>query len=341
MAEPLPEWEAKFAGKEGWIGGDGVSSAVLGPKRFLWLFGDTLLGSVKEGKRTGAVMVNNTVAIQAGPGKEAGIQFVAGKTREDRPGAFFTPADGAGWFWPLGAIRDGERLFVFLARIERAREGGPFGFKHVGQDLAVVTNPDDEPVAWRVKQHRIPHAEFGEVTRSWGSAILAEGEFLYVYGYEDRGKGLNRRRLLVARVPVGKLADFGAWRFRTAEGWSEKPADAVPLADALGTEFSVSHLPGGKGYILVTTENGLGPRILGRFAPAPEGPWSAAVLLYTCPEQTDKGVFCYAAKAHPWAATGNELVLSYCVNAWEFGRVFRDEGVYRPKFVRVEIEMGK
>ena len=55
----------------------------------------------------------------------------------------------------------------------------------------------------------------------------------------------------------------------------------------------------------------------------------------------DKGVFCYAAKAHPWAATGNELLVSYCVNAWDFGRLFRDEAVYRPKFVRVELGPGK
>jgi hypothetical protein len=340
---PLPEWEAKFAGKEGWIGGDGVYSAVLGPKRVLWLFGDTLLGTVKEGKRTGAVMVNNTLALQDGPGKEAAINFVAGKGKDDKATAFFKPTEGEGWFWPLGAARDGERLFVFLARIVKGNESGPFGFKHSGQDLAVVTNPDEEPPAWRVKQHKIPFAEFGaDGARSWGSAVLIEGQYAYIYGYEERGKGFNRRRLIVARAPAGKLDDFPSWRFRTADGWSEKAADAVPLADALGTEFSVSKVPGGKGYVLVTTENALGPKIMGRFAPSPEGPWSPAVLLYTCPEMAaDKGVFCYAAKAHPWAATGNELVVSYCVNAWEFGRLFRDETVYRPKFVRIELETGK
>src|SRR5262249_2295869 len=68
------------------------------------------------------------------------------------------------------------------------------------------------------------------------------------------------------------------------------------------------------------------------------GPWSAPVLLYRCPEMgKDKGVFSYAAKAHPWAAAGNELVVSYCVNTWEFARLFRDDKVYRRKFVRVEL----
>jgi hypothetical protein len=30
-AEPAPDWDSKFAGKDGWVGGDGASSAVLGP----------------------------------------------------------------------------------------------------------------------------------------------------------------------------------------------------------------------------------------------------------------------------------------------------------------------
>ena len=62
-------------------------------------------------------------------------------------------------------------------------------------------------------------------------------------------------------------------------------------------------MAGGKGYILVYTGNGLGNRIVGRFARAAAGPWSAPMLLYRCPEMAkDKGVFCYAAKAHAWAA---------------------------------------
>jgi hypothetical protein len=51
----------------------------------------------------------------------------------------------------------------------------------------------------------------------------------------------------------------------------------------------------------------------------------------------DRGVFSYAAKAHPWAATGEGMLLSYCVNAWDFARLFRDAEVYRPKFVRVKL----
>jgi hypothetical protein len=338
-AEPAPEWNAKFAGPKGWIGGDGVYSAVLGPRRVLWLFGDSLLGTVKHGRRPGAVMVHNTVGVQGGHSKDAAIRFVAGKSKAGKPAAVFTPADVKGWFWPQAAVRVGKRLFVFLAQIDKTPDPGVFGFKHIGLWLAVVENPDDDPPQWRAKQHQVPFAKFGAGrTRSWGAALLADGRYLYVYGYVERGKGIGQRRLTVARVPATELADFKAWRFRMAKGWSARPADAAALANGLATEFSVSRVPGGKGYVAVYTENGLGDRIMGRFSGAPDGPWSEPMLLYKCPEMAkDKGVFSYAAKAHPWAATGRELVVSYCVNTWEFARLFRDAEVYRPKFVRVKL----
>ena len=331
-------WEAKFAGKEGWIGGDGVYSAVLGPRRVLWLFGDTLLGTARDGRRTGAVMVNNTVGLQAGP--DAPVRFFHGKAKGGKPAAVFVPDEGKGWFWPLAAAQSGGRLFVFLARVEQAGALGPFGFRLTGLSLAAVENPDDEPGAWRVGQRKVPFAAFAPGReRSWGSAVLADGGHLYVYGYLESGEGIARKRqLTVARAPAARPDDFAAWRFRTAGGWGERPDDAAPLADRMGTEFSVARAPGGKGYVLVYTENGLGDRILARFADAPDGPWSAPLLLYTCPEmRKDKGVFCYAAKAHAWAAADGELLVSYCVNTWEFARLFRDDAVYRPKFVRVKL----
>jgi hypothetical protein len=306
----------------------------------LWLFGDTLRGEVKDGGRAGAVMVHNTLGVQSGHGADAGLRFIFGCSKKGEPAAVFAPADGKGWFWPQAALRLGGRLFVFLPQIDATKEGGAFGFRHVGQWLAVVENPDDEPKAWRVKQHKLPFAEFTtERERSWGSALLEADGQVYVYGYEARGKKIGERRLTVARVPADKLDDFAAWRFRTVEGWSDKPAETAALADGLATEFSVCRTPGRKGYIAVYTENGLSDRIVGRFANTPEGPWSSPLLLYQCPEMAkDKGVFCYAAKAHPWAASGDELLVSYCVNSWEFARLFRDAKVYRPKFVRVRLK---
>ena len=165
---------------------------------------------------------------------------------------------------------------------------------------------------------------------------------MYVYGFDEQGKGFGKKRLTTARVPLEKATDFTAWRFRAASDWSDKPEDAAPSVGGLASEFSVSPAPGGAGFVLVYTESGLGDRIMARFATAPDGPWSEPLLLYQCPEMgRDKGVFSYAAKAHPWAATGNQLVISYCVNTWNFGRLFNENEVYRPKFVRVTLAPAK
>jgi tRNA A-37 threonylcarbamoyl transferase component Bud32 len=337
-AEHSRDWNARFAGTEGWIGGDGASSAILGSGRVLWFFGDTLLGKVKDGGRHGAVMVNNTVAVQRGRGKDVSIRFLAGKAKDGKPASVFTPGDGKGWVWPQGAAQVGRRLVVFLAQIERTNTPGVFGFRQIGQWLAVVDNPDDQPDTWRVNQHRIPFATFEPGReRSLGSAVLNDGNYLYVYGYFERGHGLGKRQLLVARVPASTVTEFSSWQFRTADGWASGPAQAAQLAGGLATDFSVSRLPGSKRFILAYTENGLGDRVVGRFADAAVGPWSAPVLLYRCPEGNDKSLFCYSGRVHGWAPAGDGLLVSYCVNAWEFGRLFRDEKVYRPKFVRVRL----
>ncbi len=336
-AEPAADWNAKFEGKEGWIGGDGACSIVLDRERVLWLFADTILGSVKDGRRVNAVMVNNTLGVQSLGKSDAPIRFVRGKTDDGKPAAFFVPSDGKGYFWPQAGARAGARLTVLLAHIEKTSGKGAFAFRQIGEQLAVVENPDDEPEKWRIKQHQLPFVTFEpDHERSWGAAALQEGEHVYVYGFEQRGKRLGKRQLILARVPVKTVEDFSTWRFRTATGWSEKTDDSASLAPGLGTEFSVLARPEGGGYILVYTENGLSDRIVARLAAQPEGPWSEPILLYRCPEMAkDRGVFSYAARAHPWATNGKELLVSYCVNAWEFGRLFQDEAVYRPRFVRV------
>jgi hypothetical protein len=339
-AEAAADWNARFEGKEGWIGGDGAASVVLGPQRILWLFGDTLVGKATDGKRTGAKMVNNSLGIQTGIGKDAAIRFHFGKTKDDSPAAMFVPADGKGWFWPLSGIRVGDKLFLSFMQIERTKDPGVFGFKSVASWLAVVENPDAQPEQWRVQQHKSPYGDFrAEHEQMWGSTLLHDDEHIYIYGYDHpRGKKGSTRRLVVARAPVKLLSDYQSWRFLTSKGWAEKSAELTPLADGLATEFSVSRLPDGKGYVTVYTEIGLSDRILGRFAAAPQGPWSEPLLLYRCPEMgKDKGVFSYAGKCHPWLANGNELLISYCVNTWDFGRLFREDAVYRPRFVRVSL----
>lgn len=340
-AGPAPGLNAKFRRTEGWVGADGAYSVVLSDKKALWLFSDTLVGSIHDGKRTLQTMVNNSVGVQAGRGADFTTSFAIQKTADGQPRAVFVPLEGKGFFWLQAGVHVGGKLYVFLPRVETTGKGGAFGFRHVGQWLGVVENPAADPTEWKVAYTQLPFADpAGERKRSFGLAALREGEFLYVYGYEETaGKPFPNRRLVLARVPAGKLADFAAWRFYSGGGWKAEPSDLTPLADHIGTEGSVSYVPGLKRYALVYTENGLGDRVVGRFAESPVGPWSGPVLLYRCPEmRQNKTVFSYAAKAHPHLSGENELVITYCVNAFELGPVADDPTLYWPNFVRVKLK---
>ena len=204
-AGTAPAWNARFEGKEGWIGGDGAASVDLGSGRILWLFGDTIWGKVTDHGRSGAAMVNNTIGLQAG--KDGAIRFIAGKTSAGKPAAFFTPADGKGWFWPHAAVMDGGRLCIFVMQITKTDAKGVFGFKQVGEWLLEVANPGEEPEKWRLEQHKIPIADFNSKReRTWGAAILTQGNYQYIYGYEE-----PRARALAI--------DACRWRGLRLESW--------------------------------------------------------------------------------------------------------------------------
>lgn len=336
-AEPAVDWNERFNGREGWIGGDGVYSVSLADDRVLFFFGDSLIGKVSNGRRN-AQMVNNSVGLFSATHSHNGIRFVSGPTKDGKPSAIIKPAEGTGWFWPHAGVIVGSRLHLFLAHIDKAGSDGPFGFKQIGEFLATVENPLDDPIDWRIEQRRLPFAEFAERRETiWGAAVLVDGDWLYVYGITDRRKQLGSKRLIVARTPLDKPHEFGAWRFQQGNKWVATPTVEGTIS-GLANEFSVNRLPDGKGYVLIYSDGGLSERILGRFAESPAGPWSESVLLYRCPEGGDNGLFCYAAKAQAWATRANELLISYCTNAWDFNRLFADIRVYRPRFVRVSLE---
>lgn len=340
-AEPDAELTAKFRRTDGWVGGDGAFSVSLGDGRALWLFSDTWVGAVRAGKREKVAMVNNTIGVEEGKGADRKLTFAIQKDENGKPAALFAPPDKGSWFWQFAGHFADDKLHVFLPRFEKTSAPGAFGFKALDVWLGTVAKPDTDPLKWQPKYAKVPFATFEEKRKvSFGSSVLTVGDHAYVYGYEEApGKPFPARKLLTARVPKDKLADFNEWRFLANGDWKADSKDATAQCDKLAAEFSVSYLPALKRYALVYTEHGLSDRIVGRFAGAPDGPWSDPVLLYTCPEmKKQKGVFSYAAKAHPHLATGNELVISYVVNAFELGPVINDAELYWPLFVRVQLK---
>lgn len=335
-AAPAPEIDALFEQADGWIGADGAYSVALSPKRTLWLFSDTWVGKVRDGRRTDATIVNNSVGVQEGAGGHLNYRIAQGP--HGKPMALIVPADGRGWFWLQAGAADRGRLTLFLNQVEKTDDKSVFGFRSVALWLGTVADANKSPETWRVEQVKMPNAVFSkDRVLAWGAAVLRVGDDLYVYGTDERrGKGPLDRQMVVARVPAASVGSVAGWRYFRAGVWGEDFRRVSPLAGDVATEYSVTAI--GQRFLAVYTERGLSPRIVGRMADQPWGPWSTPFLLYECPDmRRDKKVFCYAAKAHPALSSDRELVVSYVVNSFDFWQVAREAKLYWPRFVRVTL----
>ena len=176
----------------------------------------------------------------------------------------------------------------------------------------------------------------------FGAAICddAEDGFLYVFGYLDRFDVGSRKDLVVARAPRASFGDFSTWRYFDGRGWSPNVADAARpeagLVERVSTEFSVSKIPTGANagrYLLVYTPGVIGNEIAFRVGETPWGPFGPETVFYrsTVPQEFERGVRCYNAKAHPAFGDGEKILVSYNVN--RLGTLPRRPAEYRPRFV--------
>ena len=338
--EPLPEYDALFTRTEGWTGADAAYSVALADDVTLWLYDDTWIGDIVDGKHKDATMVNNTVALQHGKDPStASVEFFWQRTKEGEAAAFIRPTDGVGWFWISdGIVADG-KLYLFLMQIIETGEKDVFGFKHIGTWLGEVENPHDEPLTWRIKQYKIPYGRYSkDGNLFFGSAVMRDGDFVYIYGAgEDWSKGMSGRSMIVARVRIDEMADFETWRFLSNGNWQADMAGITEHFDGAGTECSVCYQPAIKQYVVVYTEDGMSRNILMRLSPTPVGPWSDAYKVYECPEYDwHPSYFCYAAKAHPEISSKDELIVTYVCNSTDFWKMATDARIYQPRFLKIK-----
>lgn len=291
-----------FYQTEHWTGADAAYSVSLQSEGTLWLFGDTFTGPIVDGRRQNLDMIHNSFARTV----DGHTTFYPCALAPAEPGSYYWPSDGVLW---------GNRLLLFEKKV-RDVPGGPDGlsFDWWGDDLLVIDNPQGPPCAW--KPQRLDAGPLHPGIACW----LYQGS---VYAY-----GLRGSEVVLARYD----RDLKPLYF--ADGaWVEEPARATALFGQGASEMSVFPYRGE--FLAVYTEGGLGPRIVGRTAPVPEGPWSEPVELYRAPQEP--GLLTYAGKAHKSLSTPEKLVLSYCCNLGSL-EAHRDRpDVYFPRFVEVKL----
>ena len=338
--ELLPRYDALFNNEKGWTGGDSVYSLALADNVILWLFGDTWVGEIRDGRHVNATIINNSIAIQRElfpPG--ATVEFYSGKTPDGTPQAFILPADSNGWFWIYHGALSPDGLYLFLMQIDRTDAALSFGFEVIGTWLGHIANFRDPPARWRIVQHKIPWSSFSSTGETFfGSWVLKKDGFFFIYGIaEEVVNGVHKKFMILARAPETGLAHFDQWRFYTKGQWKADFTRAEHLCGNMANEYSVSFIAALEKYVAVYTENGISKNIVARVAPNPWGPWSKPVILFQCPEVSrNETIYCYAAKGHPdISIKPYELIVSYVANSTDFEKMAEDASLYRPRFLRV------
>jgi Domain of unknown function (DUF4185) len=322
---PWPEADKLFHSDPLWLGADGAFSVDLGHGRVLWIFGDTFVARKAGDDRRHAAFVRNSVAIQSGyDPSQATIKFYW-QTRDGEPSEMFASEDEA-WMWPSAGIRIGNRLLLFAGRISSDSAKGSLGFKLVGWNAYWVSNPDDEPSAWKFKG-----AAESSDSVILASAVLRDGDFVYLYGESE-----PQHDLYVARLGVKAFAED---KFGPLEWWSGKDwrtaASRRPVQLAVGTETSVQRGPGGSGFLEINSRGFGATDIILRRAQNLEGPWSVPMLVYRPPESNEPDAFVYAGKSHA-ELKGADLILTYAANGPD-EKVAKDMNLYFPRFVKVNL----
>jgi hypothetical protein len=147
---------------------------------------------------------------------------------------------------------------------------------------------------------------------SFGGSAAVVDDTIFVYG--SKPARFLSSDVYVARAPVARIAEIGAWEYYDGGGnWTESIDGAWPLVPA-GEPVSVLHDPTG-GWLMAYIEP-LGDRVLLRHGLGPSGPWSAATAVGRCDlPPSDPGAFCGDVVLHEGAIEGH-LLLSYGIGSF-------------------------
>jgi hypothetical protein len=312
-----------------WTGGDTTNSVLLPDGRVVWIFSDTFLGKINDDhSRSDPNFIHNSFVLQSGSELVATLR---GGTRS-KPRSLVTTDDGrevngdppvgAAWYWMGDGTVEGDMLHVFVLKFEKFGPGG-FDFRWIGSAVASFSLPKLR------LQSVTPVVSSNNV--EYGSGILEDGDYTYIYGTEDLGRD---KYMHLARAPRGGL--LGPWEFFTGIGWSPDPAASVRIMHGVANEYSVARI--GDAYLLVTQDTTIpfSRDIYAYVSCTPTGPFTGPKHLYTTPDYPFTNAITYNAHAHPEFIANGELLVTYNVNSLVFDDIMRDVHVYRPRFVRVQ-----
>lgn len=294
----------------------------------IWFFGDTLLSA--KNRPTSQFISSScswTEDLDAADGIKNGTDYTDGKGtpidffpftaeenvyNEDHAGkaCVIGPCESRWALWPGAAIFDhqGNRLLLFYEKVLVKK--GVLNFHIAGHSLAVWKNISRRPE--RLKFDLIgghPTLLFGKGEPGFGSAAIAVGPLLYVFGCDSDGAAKPCR---LARVPFASITDRTAWEFYNSENkWQKEITAATPVFSG-GDMMSVSYLSYLERYIAVYSQP-MSTQVMIRTAKHIQGPWSNPLKAFDAKKPVNDIGWIYDALEHPEYARngGKTIYISY------------------------------
>jgi hypothetical protein len=252
--------------------------------------------------------------------------------------------DGVG-YWPMAVVAahrpEGSEappgILVMMQRV-RIADDGLLGFDILGPAVAEFVVPAGRaPVLLAVRDLGADDADPSRPV--WGAAAVQHGRWLYLYGTSTRElSGIHGYALRVARVRPDQVHLAATWRYWDGVGWTADERRAEPV---IGERGGVSRTlsvfrSGGRWVALSKRDEFLGRSIAVWLASRPWGPFGPGESVADLPCGAN-GLLRYMPLAHPeLLRRRGTVVVSYSQNA-ELEEVCARPGLYRPRFLRVEL----
>jgi hypothetical protein len=317
------------------LGLDNPHVIDLGGDRYLWLFNDTFVDYTNRARSLiDARFLLNSAILQ----ERDCFRLVLGGTRTE-PAGF---EQGLGqelpyYFWPLGGQTVGGRVQVFWAEMLRTRDqpapGNGVNRRPVRTWLATYDVDTLERLDFR------PALNDG-VFPQYGYAVASDDTHTYLFGNSNLldltfeggfyAGPHSATKMYLARVPRGDLA--APPEYRTADGWSDDPADARPFSERFWTDNGMQPVYLDGRWVAVTKVDGFwGTQTIVETADDPWGPWTIVSQREVEPVRGFDEMTNYQPIILPYRDSSGDLIVVMSENARVWKGAVDDMSMYRPQ----------